>query len=149
MNSITPISSLTSTLREILDYDLVKKENGYELKNEGAEDLREGLDTIESRSKGLIRFIDAYREYTSLPQPKIKTVRVTDLIDRVGQFMKTQIKKTSIEFNYSCESQFLTIQADEEMIEQVLINLDKKCNGVLNNSSHGKVNCAEKQGTVT
>src|SRR5882762_5408071 len=31
MNSITPISSLTSTLREILDYDLIKKENGYEL----------------------------------------------------------------------------------------------------------------------
>jgi signal transduction histidine kinase len=139
MNSITPISSLTSTLREILDYDLVKKDNGYELKNEGAEDLREGLDTIESRSKGLIRFIDAYREYTSLPQPKIKTVRVTDLIDRVGQFMKTQLKKTSTEFNYSCESEFLTIQADEEMIEQVLINLVKNAMESLNNSSHGKI----------
>ena len=139
MNSITPISSLTSTLREILDYDLVKKENGYELKNEGAEDLREGLDTIESRSKGLIRFIDAYRESTSLPQPKIKTVRVTDLVDRVGQFMKTQIKKSTIEFNYSCESEFLTVQADEEMIEQVLINLVKNAIESLGNSSKGKI----------
>ena len=139
MNSITPISSLTSTLREILDYDLVKKENGYELKNEGAEDLREGLDTIESRSKGLIRFIDAYREYTSLPQPKIKTVRVADLIDRVGQFMKTQLKKSTIDFSYSCESEFLTIQADEEMIEQVLINLVKNAMESLNNSNHGKI----------
>lgn len=139
MNSITPISSLTSTLREILDYDLVKKENGYELKNEGAEDLREGLDTIESRSKGLIRFIDAYREYTSLPQPKIKTVRVTDLIDRVGQFMKTQMKKSTIEFTYSCESEYLTVQADEEMIEQVLINLVKNAMESLNNSSSGKI----------
>lgn len=139
MNSITPISSLTSTLREILDYDLIKKENGYELKNEGAEDLREGLDTIESRSKGLIRFIDAYREYTSLPQPKIKTVRVTELIDRVGQFMKTQLKKTTIEFTYSCESEFLTIQADEEMIEQVLINLVKNAMESLGNSKQGKI----------
>lgn len=139
MNSITPISSLTSTLREILDYDLVKKEHGYELKNEGAEDLREGLDTIESRSKGLIRFIDAYREYTSLPQPKIKTVRVTDLIDRVGQFMKTQLKKSSIDFTYSCDSEWLTIQADEEMIEQVLINLVKNAIESLNNSNHGKI----------
>ncbi len=52
MNSITPISSLTSTLREILDVDLIKKENGYELKDEGADDLREGLSTIENRSKG-------------------------------------------------------------------------------------------------
>jgi len=139
MNSITPISSLTSTLREILDYDLVKKENGYELKNEGAEDLREGLDTIENRSKGLIRFIDAYREYTSLPQPKIKTVRVTDLVDRVGQFMKTQLKKSTIDFNYSCESEFLTVQADEEMIEQVLINLVKNAIESLGNSSEGRI----------
>ncbi|MCE2994549.1 MAG: histidine kinase, partial [Flammeovirgaceae bacterium] len=54
MNSITPISSLTSTLREILDQDMVKKEHNYELKSEGAEDLREGLFTIENRSKGLI-----------------------------------------------------------------------------------------------
>jgi two-component system nitrogen regulation sensor histidine kinase NtrY len=53
MNSITPISSLTSTLREILDHDMIRKESHYELKDEGAEDLREGLSTIENRSKGL------------------------------------------------------------------------------------------------
>ncbi len=142
MNSITPISSLTSTLREILDYDLVKKEDVYELKNEGAEDLREGLDTIESRSKGLIKFIDAYREYTSLPLPKIKTVRVHDLIDRVGHFMKPQLKKSNIDFSYTCESEFLTIQADEEMIEQVLINLVKNAIESLNNRSNGNIRLA-------
>jgi two-component system nitrogen regulation sensor histidine kinase NtrY len=83
------------------------------------------LSTIENRSKGLIKFIDAYREYTSLPQPKIKTIRVKELIEKVGQLMKPEIKKTSIDFRISCESDFLTIQADEEMIEQVLINLIK------------------------
>lgn len=139
MNSITPISSLTSTLREILDYDLVKKDTGYELKNEGAEDLREGLNTIESRSKGLIRFIDAYREYTSLPMPKMKTVRVMDLIDRVGQFMKTQLKKSTVDFSYICESEYLTVQADEEMIEQVLINLVKNAIESLNTRQDGKI----------
>src|SRR5882757_2047335 len=46
MNSITPISSLTSTLKEILDHDMVQHNSHYELKNEGAEDLREGLSTI-------------------------------------------------------------------------------------------------------
>lgn len=125
MNSITPISSLTSTLREILDHDMTQRNNHYELKSEGAEDLREGLSTIENRSKGLIKFIDAYREYTSLPQPKLKTVRVKDLIEKVAQLMKPEIRKTTIDFRISCESEFLTIQADEEMIEQVLINLIK------------------------
>lgn len=125
MNSITPISSLTSTLREILDHDLVKKNSHYELKTDGAEDLREGLNTIEGRSKGLIKFIDAYREYTSLPQPKLKTIRLMDLLEKVAQLLKPEIKKTNIQFDYSCDSEYLTLQADEEMIEQVLINLLK------------------------
>ena len=125
MNSITPISSLTSTLREILDHDMERKNSHYELKEEGAEDLREGLSTIENRSKGLIKFIDAYREYTSLPKPKMSTVRLRDLITHVAQLMRTELKKTAIDFHYECNSEYLTIQADVEMIEQVLINLLK------------------------
>src|SRR5689334_4934704 len=92
MNSITPISSLTSTLREILDHDMKKMESHYELKEEGADDLREGLSTIENRSKGLIKFIDAYREYTSLPKPVIQTVRLRELIEKVAQLMRTELK---------------------------------------------------------
>jgi two-component system, NtrC family, nitrogen regulation sensor histidine kinase NtrY len=125
MNSITPISSLTSTLREILDHDMVKKEDHYELKDEGADDLREGLSTIENRSRGLIKFIDAYREYTSLPDPKMTTVRVKDLIEKVAMLMRTELRKTKIDFRYEWNSEYLTIQADVEMIEQVLINLLK------------------------
>lgn len=125
MNSITPISSLTSTLREILDHDMERRADHYELKEEGAEDLREGLSTIENRSKGLIKFIDAYREYTSLPKPRIATVRIKDLIDNVSQLMKQELKKTDISFHSECSSEYLTIQADAEMIEQVLINLLK------------------------
>lgn len=125
MNSITPISSLTSTLREILDHDMIRKDSHYELKDEGADDLREGLSTIENRSRGLIKFIDAYREYTSLPKPKMSTIRLKELIEKVAQLMKTELKKTSIDFHYECSSEYLTIQADAEMIEQVLINLLK------------------------
>lgn len=139
MNSITPISSLTSTLREILDHDMVLMNNHYELKSEGAEDLRDGLSTIENRSKGLIKFIDAYREYTSLPQPKIKTILVKGLIEKVAQFMRPEIKKTKIEFLSECTSDFLTIQVDEEMIEQVLINLVKNSIEALSEIVGGKI----------
>ena len=125
MNSITPISSLTSTLREILDHDMERKGDHYELKDEGAEDLREGLSTIENRSRGLIKFIDAYREYTSLPKPHMVTIRLKDLIEKVAQLMRTELKKTKIDFYYECTTDYLTIQADVDMIEQVLINLLK------------------------
>lgn len=125
MNSITPISSLTSTLREILDHDLTRVNEHYELKNEGAEDLREGLNTIESRSRGLIKFIDAYREYTSLPQPNFKVIKVKDLLSKVESLMRNEIRKTKVAFKVNMVEDFLTIEADEEMIEQVLINLVK------------------------
>ncbi|MBI3218647.1 MAG: GHKL domain-containing protein [Bacteroidetes bacterium] len=139
MNSITPISSLTSTLREILDQDMVKKEHNYELKSEGAEDLREGLFTIENRSKGLIQFIDAYREYTSLPQPKLKTVKLKDLLEHAAHLMRTEIKKTPIEFILICESDYLTLEIDEEMIGQVLINLIKNAMEALYQTENAKI----------
>lgn len=139
MNSITPISSLTSTLREILDHDMEKHGDHYELKEEGAEDLREGLSTIENRSRGLIKFIDAYREYTSLPKPKIATVRLKELIEHVAQLMRTELKKTSVEFYYECTSEYLTIQADVELIEQVLINLLKNAIEALSETEHPKL----------
>jgi two-component system, NtrC family, nitrogen regulation sensor histidine kinase NtrY len=136
MNSITPISSLTSTLREILDHELIKKDSAYELNTEGAEDLRDGLETIENRSKGLIQFIDAYREYTSLPQPKLKTVRVKSMLENVAQLLKPELKKTDIQFSTRCDSEYLTVQADEEMIEQVLINLIKNAIEALTQTKH-------------
>lgn len=144
MNSITPISSLTSTLREVLDYDLVKRDGVYELKGEGADDLREGLTTIENRSKGLIKFIDAYREYTSLPNPKLKTVRLKDIIEKVAQLMKRDIRKSNIQFTFSCESEYLTLQADEEMIEQVLINLLKNAYEALADRDGGRMDLTGK-----
>lgn len=140
MNSITPISSLTSTLREILDHDMEQKEGHYELKTEGAEDLREGLSTIENRSKGLIKFIDAYREYTSLPKPKMKTVMLKDLIEKVSQLMRPELKKTKVNFRAECSSPYLTIQADEEMIEQVLINLLKNAIEALSETPDPQLN---------
>jgi len=139
MNSITPISSLTSTLREVLDHEMEKHENHYVLKEEGAEDLREGLSTIENRSRGLIKFIDAYREYTSLPQPKIATVRLKEMLDRVAQLMKTELKKTNIDFHVECPSEYLTIQADVEMIEQVVINLLKNAIEALGETPHPRL----------
>lgn len=139
MNSITPISSLTSTLREILDHEMVKKDDGYELKEEGADDLREGLATIENRSRGLIRFIDAYREYTSLPKPVFKNVNLRSLLEKVSNLLKPDLKRTNLEFHLECSSDYLTIQADEEMIEQVLINLLKNAKEALHETENPKL----------
>jgi hypothetical protein len=58
MNSMTPISSLASTMGMILKEDLVKNEDNYELTNNVFEEINESLNTIKSRSKGLISFFE-------------------------------------------------------------------------------------------
>ncbi|MBS1487540.1 MAG: histidine kinase [Bacteroidetes bacterium] len=144
MNSITPISSLTSTLREILSHELIKKDDSFQINADTADDLKEGLATIEGRSKGLIKFIDAYREYTSLPQPKFKTILLKELIEHTAQLMRQELKKTTIQFTALCESEYLTIQADAEMIEQVLINLVKNAMEALADKEYGKIELTGK-----
>ncbi len=125
MNSITPIASLTSTMKDILMEDLQEKGDQFELPEDAVEDLQEGLRTIEGRSQGLIRFIDAYRDYTSIPLPKIKTIGVKQLLEHVTNLLKIELRKARVEIAVNVIHEELTIQADEELIEQVLINLVK------------------------
>jgi signal transduction histidine kinase len=53
--------------------------------------------------------------------------------------MRTELKKTSIMFHSECSSEYLTIQADVEMIEQVLINLLKNAIEALSETENPKL----------
>jgi nitrogen fixation/metabolism regulation signal transduction histidine kinase len=124
MNSITPIASLTSTLKDILIEDLTQKKNTFVLEAESVDDLQEGLDTIESRSYGLIKFIDAYRDYTTIPAPNKLPIKLADLLEHISNLLKIEIRKANVDFTLEADPE-LTILADEELMEQVLINMVK------------------------
>ncbi len=125
MNSITPIASLTSTLKDVLLEDLKQDKEVFILPEEAVDDLNDGIETIEGRSKGLIKFIDAYRDYTSIPLPQIKVISVKDLFEHLSQLLKIELRKENVNLSHWVSPADLTIQADEELIEQVLINLIK------------------------
>jgi two-component system, NtrC family, nitrogen regulation sensor histidine kinase NtrY len=125
MNSMTPIASLTSTLRSIIEEDIHAENGHWVLEKEGMDDLKEGIQTIESRSQGLIRFIDAYRDYTSIPEPDIKVLLVKELLDTVMQLMRPEARKKQVAITCSVYPPNLRIEADAKLIEQVLINLVK------------------------
>jgi len=139
MNSMTPIASLTSTLNDILSEELVNKGEHFEISVDGVDDIHEGLKTIESRSKALIHFIDAYREYTSIPQPKFKDILVNELLEEIHGLMKIDIRKSSTAFSCTTRPNSLTINADEDQIQQVLINLVKNAVESVANKENGKV----------
>jgi two-component system nitrogen regulation sensor histidine kinase NtrY len=139
MNSITPIASLTSTLKDVLIEDLEHIEGKYELPEEAVDDLQDGLDTIASRSQGLIKFIDAYRDYTSIPLPVIKGISMEDLFEHISQLLKIEIRKSKIDFNYKIDPSEMMLYVDEELIEQVLINLIKNAIEALENIENPQI----------
>jgi nitrogen fixation/metabolism regulation signal transduction histidine kinase len=133
MNSITPIASLSSTA-----YGLLKDERECEVPesmNETIDDVRHAVNTIEKRSKGLLTFIENYRELTRIPKPEFKMVKIKDLFERVEHLMKDQFEAYRINFHMQIDPESLEITADPALIEQVLINLCKNSaeavNGVI------------------
>jgi two-component system nitrogen regulation sensor histidine kinase NtrY len=139
MNSMTPIASLTSTLNDILSEELVPKGDAFEISGDGVDDIHEGLKTIESRSQALIHFIDAYREYTSIPLPRRSEIMVAELLEEINGLMKIDIRKSQTDFSYQVSPKRLKIEADEEQILQVLINLVKNAVEAVAEQSNGKV----------
>jgi nitrogen fixation/metabolism regulation signal transduction histidine kinase len=125
MNSITPIASLTSTLKDILSEDLRPKEDQYFLEGPSVEDLQEGLDTIMSRSKGLVHFVDAYREYTSIPEPRFEHIEIKELLEHAAKIEKPDIVRNKVDFTSVTLPEDLSIYGDSELMELVLINLVK------------------------
>ena len=68
MNSITPIISLSETLSE------------REVSEKNYRVMRQGMQTIHRRSKGLLEFVENYRKLTRLPAPVRRPVAVRELL---------------------------------------------------------------------
>lgn len=123
MNSITPISSLTSTISGLIKDTYGKKIKDDEFKNEAFKDIHQALQTIQKRSQGLLHFVDAYRNLALIPKPNFQIFPIKELFDRIQKLMQANIEKNSIRFKIQVEPETLELTADPELIEQVLINL--------------------------
>lgn len=123
MNSITPISSLASTMKEILNDQNgqpIPKEN---IDNELIENIHDSLNIIERRSQGLLNFVDIYRNLTRIPKPNFRHFLVQDLLNTVIELHRQKISKSQINCMVKVVPENLMLLADPDLIEQVLINL--------------------------
>ncbi|HET8859486.1 sensor histidine kinase [Marivirga sp.] len=125
MNSVTPISSLTGTTREMLSDYKVNGAKEVPIQKEDMEDLINSLKTIESRSEGLIRFLNEFRNLTHTPTPKLKTENVNMLLEGICLLMSKELKGKSIIVHKSLDERIPEISIDRELVEQVIINLVK------------------------
>jgi len=145
MNSVTPIVSLTESLNTLLAQPDGARKPLSALDEEDKEDLYSSLQTIENRSKGLLRFVNAYKDFSKTPELMIKPVDVTDLIGRVVKLLEAELGARGIVVEKTIPGYHLSAHADGEWIEQVLINVLKNSMEALEGKEDGRIEISASQ----
>jgi nitrogen fixation/metabolism regulation signal transduction histidine kinase len=105
-NSLAPIQSLAGSLRNLVQRDAAS----------AGEDVKEGLDVIEGRAQALGRFLHGYTQFAKLPKPSPRPVEVGTWVRRVAGLERRLPVRV-------VEGPALTIDADGDQLDQLLINL--------------------------
>lgn len=119
MNSVAPISSLAETLKHRLQQSvaLLNNESG------SVDDLELGIETIKRRSEGLLKFAETYRNLNKITTLSLKKVYVRDLFGNILQLMHPTLEQKNIDIETILKEPELALDADTNLLEQVLINL--------------------------
>jgi len=119
MNSIAPISSLANTLQDRLGHlDSLQIIPAADFK-----DLQDGMQTIRSRSDGLMRFSTSYRNLNKVGQINLSAFYVRDLFENLASLMQPGMTSKNISLDVILKNPSLKMQADRQLLEQVMINL--------------------------
>jgi two-component system nitrogen regulation sensor histidine kinase NtrY len=116
LNSITPISSLSDTVNQMIS----DKES---LNTEDLADLKPALQTIKRRSEGLLDFVKDYRLIAELPTPNTQPYSIGEILQHVKVLMQPLASTKNIEFQILQTASKITLSIDFKLIEQALINL--------------------------
>ncbi|WP_439883229.1 sensor histidine kinase [Pontibacter sp. MBLB2868] len=139
MNSVTPIASLSSSAyEEISSYTDTEAEEITLLKEE-LEDVGQCLHTISRRSDGLIRFVNDFRNLTTISLPKLERFNANELLREIKTLMREQLAKKQAVLKVEVPPENLLLSADRAMIEQVLINLVKNALEAVQEKPDGEV----------
>jgi len=119
MNSVAPISSLADTLKNRLQ----SPEIANSPVSSQLEDLELGIDTIKRRSEGLLKFTESYRSLNKITKLDLSKILLRNLFENMNSLMRPTLEKKHIELEIILRDPTLAIEADLNLIEQVLINL--------------------------
>jgi signal transduction histidine kinase len=130
MNSVAPITSLSSTL------------SGFYLSGGGQRDPVEitpriisdtikGLNIIEDHGKGLIHFVESYRSLTQLPKPEFTRLNINEFFERIMILVNSGFDTDNYKNEFrplitsSVNPDDLSLVADDRLLAQVFINVVK------------------------
>jgi signal transduction histidine kinase len=128
MNSITPVNSLTNTIIRLFERGGQPRQV-HDLEETDLANALEALHSIEKRNKGLIGFVQSYRSLTQMQKPRFTRVEIEKLLSNINRLIAVDMENAGINFACTISPEGIVIDADEKLIEQVLLNL-------INNSRH-------------
>jgi nitrogen fixation/metabolism regulation signal transduction histidine kinase len=114
-NSLAPIQSVAQSMESNLQRAQIDTPPSSKI-DMVMDDLRQGLAIIRSRTEALGRFMAAYARLARLPQPTLAPVGLRELVRRVAE-LETRVRVQVV------EGPPVTILADRDQLEQLLINL--------------------------
>ncbi|MFA6085207.1 PAS domain-containing sensor histidine kinase [Mucilaginibacter sp.] len=119
MNSVAPISSLADTLKNRLQ----SPEIANSIQSAELEDISLGIDTIKRRSEGLLKFTESYRSLNKITKLDLNKILVRNMFENLNSLMRPTLEKKKIELEIILRDPALAIEADINLIDQVMINL--------------------------
>ena len=139
MNSITPISSLASTVQEMMLDEGAENPKPKQLSQDDWESIQSALFTIESRSKGLLNFVEIYRNLTRIPKPNFRYFAIKELFDKAADLLKPKLEKYNIQYVCKIFPEEMKLLADPDLIDQVLINILLNAIDAVKEARHPKI----------
>lgn len=122
MNSMTPIVALSNHLENVVHEGEVT-DTGVTTDADQYRDIVQGIESIAARSQGLLRFVQAYRSLSNLPRPSFASVAVENLFQHMATLLEERFTSAGIAFQFSVKPRSLCVEADINLIEQILLNL--------------------------
>ena len=119
MNSITPVASLTETLKAQIQQ--LRSELGAE-NSAYFEDIESAMETVHRRSVGLLHFSEVYRNLSRKIVPEIKEENLYNLIRSIYNLMNPSLEQKGIKLDIKTDSPETTTFIDRKLIEQTVIN---------------------------
>lgn len=119
MNSIAPISSLAETLQS----QILAAIDTPETATLDITDLSTGIESIKSRSEGLLKFAKTYRSLNKINTLNLSKVNVSALFSSLKTLMLPSLVEKNMTLICNIENPNLEIDVDNYLIEQVLLNL--------------------------
>jgi two-component system, NtrC family, nitrogen regulation sensor histidine kinase NtrY len=138
MNSLTPVSSLAATARDLVRDVLSQMPEG-DSRTIALTDARDALETVARRSEGLLHFVQNHRRLTKPLVTQMQVATMQRVFARIQRLLAAELAANDIQMSASVEPQTLELAVDADLLDQALINLVRNAIEALSSAPAGHI----------